>query len=1060
MVSLTSGDFNGDGITDIAFVQNVTEEVTFAPFQTVGVLLGDAVINPTTQTQLHDATTGRPVGSGYFYANAAAPKAAPALLNEIVKPGTDLMASTSLASNNLPSVATGLSANPEVFVFGQQGAKVLTEFSLAVDPATHIPLAGLVATGIALGKVDTNRTAGQPNDIALVDATLQAFTIQDVDNDGHADLIALTKSPQTFLVGLQGDGLGNFVIATNKFAGTGPTSNENSGLFLGTDIALTLVAVDTNTDPAHVGTFDAVGVLFEPSGGPVITEYLLRDGTGAPNFYYNIGTPAAGRAFDPGTIVEDLTVQGLDAFYATAPTLPTAADPAGANLHPAAGYGLLSPESSTYLFADLFIFAAPGSDPTQVLAFPTFIRYLTENGYAVQAGAGGNSTAGAGGAGGVIGAVTDSAAAAMGAISVAFPVSQTYQGEAFLQGGNGGNGFGGGGIGGDVTGVTATYATGAGVLTSNVQLAAGNGGNGTSGDGGRGGNLSLLSITTGVFFSAGNAGNGLHGGQGGSITGNGTGSFDTYTSAVQLVTGIGGEGALQGGAGGNITGWDSEFADFVSTGGYLLYTTGAGGGAAGGSGGSGGSIINSSPDQNQNNLSGTLTLQTGAGGSGLAGGNGGAVNTFINTPTNQSAVPSTLQVLTGNGGIGVSGAGGTGGAITNFTSNATGLAPNEIDFGALAGIGRIIAGDGGTSFGAAGGVGGSITNVTTTTTSTPLVVAAGAGGDGLTVGGDGGSVINSIINSAALQIGKLLVVGGKGGNALASQPADIALPGDADTNDLAHTVLAFGNVLGMAGNGGNISGITQPVGAQTAVDLIAGNGGSTPNASTPLSAVTGVGRGGSVTNVTLTGTVGAISRDTTLGAETNPPIKAYSFTDATGATNTSISAFVDFLAAAGNPNDLLYDASTNFTLDDSVGNVGIVAGAAGTVRASTVTGIAQPAQNGVNGDVTGITAESIMSIVAGSVTSVAPVRTVSGITLTNTDGVLGADRSPTPITLANGQLSYPPDGLIEYFNPTTGGIDATPQPGDTLIDGAIFASTIISSAGTPINGPRVFRVAT
>ena len=1044
VVALAAGDFNGDGITDIAYIQNVTAEVTFASFQTVAVLLGDAPLTPQNTSQALDAThnhqvyntaTGKLAGSGYFYANAAAPKAPAALLNEIFLPGTDLLQATSLTNANLPNATTGLPAAPEILVFAQQGMQSYNTISLTVDPTTHIPLAGFVATGLGLGQVDTNRTLGSTN-ISLTNATLQEFTIQDVDQDGSADIVVLTKTPANFLVDFRGDGKDKFVLDSNPNAG-----GDNSGIALpGNSIDVAITAVDTNTNPAHVGTFDTVGVLSLPTNpAPNVQEFLLQDANGAPTFYTNNGTLPTGRDFSLGTIVQDQTVQGLDAFYATAPTLPTAANPAGANLHPAAGYGVLSPESSTYMDADLFIFAAPGSDPTQVEAFPTFIRYLTANGYVINSGDGGGSTTGVGGAAGSIGGTTNSLGGGTGAVTITFPVSQTYLGEAFLQGGSGGSGFAGGGNGGDVTGVAVRYAVGATLLTSDVQLAAGNGGNGISGDGGNGGSLSLESVQTGVFFGAGNAGSGLHGGQGGSISGNGAGVYDTSTSDVQLTTGNGGEGALAGGQGGNISNWDSQILNFVGTGGLLSYTTGAGGGAAGGTGGAGGSILNSSPDQNQNNLSGSLTLATGAGGGGLSGGAGGAITNFINSATNQSAVPTELTVVTGNGGVGVSGAGGAGGAITSFSSNATGLAPT-FD-GSLAGIGRIIAGDGGASFGAAGGVGGSIASVTATTTSTPLVVAAGAGGNGLTLGGDGGSVTNSSVNSAALQIGKMLVVAGKGGDAFAAQPIDISLPGDADTTDLAHTILAFGGATGTAGNGGNIMNVTQPVGAQTAVDLIAGNGGNTPNAGTATTATTGVGHGGSVTGVTLTGTVGAISRDTTLGAETNPPIQSYSFTDATGATNTSVSAFVDFLAAAANSNNPLYTASTGFVLDDSVGNVGIVAGAAGTVRG------AQPAQDGVNGDVTGITAASIMSIVAGSVDNVAPVRILSGITVTNTDGVLGADKSP--------DAPFGPNGALDYYN--AAGVDvANLAAGYRLIDGAIFASSIEQTAGSLIRGPRVF----
>lgn len=1049
VVALAAGDYNGDGLTDIAYVQNVTFEGTLIAGQTVGVLFGDGVRNPTTGAFQHtQGMTGNLVGSGYFYANPAGGKAASTLQNVFFKPGTDTLQASSLTNANQPNAITGLPAAPETLFFTQQGKGNFTTLNVgSMNPTTHAPLfAGLLSTTNALGKVDTNRTAGQPNDITLVDATIQALTIQDVDQDGHADVLVLTKAPQTFLVGLQGDGLGNFTVATNKFAGSGPTSNENSGLFLGKEVALAFAAVDTNTVPTHAGTFDSVGVLFEPGDGPVITEYLLRDATGAPSFYYNAGGPTAGRTFVVDTPVQDLTVRAFDAFYAIAPTLST-----GANLHPdTTGYGALAPESSDYRFTFLNLFSAPNAVPvgTFLNKFPSGFRYETSNGYDIHAGDGGNAVTGTGGNAGIIGLATASVGGGSGAVAIVFPAALSYEGTASLFGGNGGNGYAGGGTGGDVIGVTTRYAAGASLLTSTVGLQAGFGGSGIGGDGGRGGNLSLLSIETGTSFQAGNGGSGLHGGAGGSITGNQSGVFDTRSTNVTLLTGNGGEGALGGGTGGDISKWDSKFAIFTGTGGFLDYETGAGGGAAGGSGGKGGSIVNSSPDVNENNLAGSLTLATGAGGNGLSGGNGGAITTFVNSASGQSAVPTALSVLTGNGGIGVSGTGGTGGVITSFNSNATGL--TNFSGENLTGLARVIAGDGGVSYGAAGGVGGSIVNSTVTATSTPLIVAGGAGGNGLTAGGNGGAVTNSQLNSAAAQIGKLLVVSGKGGDALAAQAQDITLPNDVPgvdySNDLAHTVLAFGNTRGVGGNGGNIANITQPVGAQTAVDLIAGNGGSTINASTATTASTGVGSGGSVTGVTLTGTVGAISRDISLGAITNPPIKSYSFVDATGTPNTSISALVDFLAQPNN-----FDA-TNFVLDDSVGNVGIVAGRAGLVRG------AQPASDGVNGDVTNITATSIMSIVAGSVDSVAPVRILSGITVTNSDGVLGADKSLPGDPRANSP--YGPNGVLDYFNPTINQVTTSLAAGDSLIDGAIFASRIDSPAGSPIRGPRVFPAAT
>ena len=1042
VVALVAGDFNGDGVTDLAYVQNVTAEFTFTPFQTVGVLLGDSHVS---------ATTGKPVGTGYFYGSTNAPRAAASVLNTIILPAKQIsLQATSLTNTNLPDATTGLPAAPEVFIFSSQGADHFAMYSLAADPTTHIASAGLLETDFALGKVDTNRNLG-PNNIALTQAFVQGLSIQDLDGDGNADVVVLTKTPSNFLITFQGDGAGNLTIQSG--------GGDNAGIFLGTgEVGIAIAATDTNTD-SHMGTFDTVGVLEEPTiPNPLITEVLLRTADGTPSFYYNNGAPTFGRTFDLGIPIQDQTVETLDGFYAIAPTLST-----GVNLHPATGYGALAPESSTYIYADFFLFAAPDAPLAgggDLLA--TTVHYLTENGYLVFAGNGGGAVTGAAGAGGIVGAATTSLGAGTGAITFVLPADPSYEGNLFIQGGNGGNGFGSGGVGGDVLGVAVRYSPAALTLNTPTEIHAGNGGNGIGGDGGRGGNISEASIEFGTEFTAGNAGSGLHGGQGGSITGNGQGVYDTNTTDANLLSGIGGEGALQGGDGGAISGWDS-IINIISPGvASLTYATGSGGGAAGGNGGNGGSIVNSSPDQNENDLNGPLSLTTGAGGSGLSGGSGGAINNFIDTATSQSAVPTSLTIITGNGGVGVSGAGGTGGTITNFSSNATGITSFAGED--LTGIGRVIAGDGGASFGAAGGNGGSLMTIVATATSTPMVVAAGAGGAGLTVGGDGGTVMNATVDSAALQIGKLLVVAGRGGDATAAQPKDITLTGDPDTTDLAHTLLAFGGSQGMAGNGGNITNLTQPVGAQTAVDLIAGNGGNTPNASTSVTTSTGVGHGGSISGVTLTGTVGAISRDLTQGVISNPAIQAYAATDEFGTTTEmSISAIVDLLTNV-NPFDpngvygaIADNASAAATLTIS-GNVGIIAGASGTVRN------AQPARDGVNGDVTSIVAQSYLSIVAGSVEAVAPVRNLSGLTITNSDGVLGADRSPTE--------PYTPNGKLDYFtSPTSTTSVTTLQAGYSLVgglaadgtgtstlsgDGAIFASNIVSTAGLTISGPRVF----
>lgn len=429
---------------------------------------------------------------------------------------------------------------------------------------------------------------------------------------------------------------------------------------------------------------------------------------------------------------------------------------------------------------------------------------------------------------------------------------------------------------------------------------------------------------------------------------------------------------------------------------------------------------------------------------------GGALTNFINQSTSSTGIPLTLDVVTGNGGIGLSGNGGVGGAITNLVANSSGLGTSTF-LGFNTSLVRVLSGTGGASYSGEGGVGGAITNSSVQAVSSPIFVAAGAGGSGLTAGGAGGSLNNNLINSSALNIGKVLVIAGAGGDVSAAAPTDVNVAGDGNTADLAHTFLAFGGTSGIAGDGGSITRLTQPTSAQTAVDLIAGNGGSTLNYGSSLDLHTNVGRGGSVDTVNVTGTIGATDRN--VNSQNNPAIKSYLDTTGTGAENGNLTTFVaatfggvinDSSQATGPrafiPNSLV-------PLDNNLGNVGIVAGVAGHTQGN------QPAQDGINGSVQNITASSIMSIVAGSVDRVAPVQLLSNIVATNLGGQLGADKSPNP---GVAPLFGGPDGVVEYLD-LNGNIVRNLQPGFRLLDGALFAITIQQpSSGSMLSGPRIF----
>ena len=435
-------------------------------------------------------------------------------------------------------------------------------------------------------------------------------------------------------------------------------------------------------------------------------------------------------------------------------------------------------------------------------------------------------------------------------------------------------------------------------------------------------------------------------------------------------------------------------------------------------------------------------MGTGKGGNGLQGGAGGEITNFVNQPTNSQAIPSQLNVVTGAGGIGINGAGGAGGTITNFRSNSLGLDPVT----GLADLVRVVSGQGGASYAGIGGAGGNIIGSTAQAVSSPIAIIAGAGGAGLTQGGDGGTVRDSTFNSASQTLGKVLIVAGAGGDASAALPSDIFIPGDGDTTDLAHAILAFGGNSGVGGNGGNITNIVQPISVQTSVDLIAGNGGSTLNTGNSVTATSNVGMGGSVVNVNLAGNAGNPTTVRT-ASNANQPIRSYTDTNGDGVDDETMQQFVD-TQLTGTVDILGFTPVTGYDRDTffAPGNVGIVAGVAGRVAGN------QPPRDGVNGSVQNIAASSFMSIIAGSVNNIAPVTTVSGLTLKSPDGVLGADKSLPGSATAGG-----PNNLLDYYDQNGNVVHSPVQPGFRLIDGAIYALNIVQPATPPnIAGPRVF----
>lgn len=627
----------------------------------------------------------------------------------------------------------------------------------------------------------------------------------------------------------------------------------------------------------------------------------------------------------------------------------------------------------------------------------------------IQAGNGGTSFLGSGGAGGSIG----STAGTTTAVTITQPATLSHQLTITLTAGTGGDGLVNGGKGGGFAGLNLNYASTAGLLGGEYDLYAANGGDGFFGKGGDGGSLSNFQVSTGRIFVAGDGGTGYQGGNGGTINGTaGTAGYSTYSDVISLTSGRGGDGVVQGGAGGNITGFATEFMPIDGgVGGSLWYHAGVGGDAVAGAGGAGGSILNDSPISKINNLNGPIVIAAGSGGNGLSGGAGGAVSNFVNQTT-ASTVVSVLSVLAGNGGIGVSGNGGLGGSISNVSATATGVGlvtdPNT-GFEDLYQFNRVIAGAGGASYGAAGGNGGTLSSINSTAGSSSEVFAAGVGGAGLTRGGAGGAVTSGTAGSNAGLSSKVLVIAGAGGNAYAA----LSTASNVGTGDstAVKSLIAFGPSNGIGGNGGNISNFLQQGSVDIAVDLIAGNGGSIMNYGLPGDPGTSnVGKGGSLTNTVLAGNAGNV--DSTVA------IVAYNNGDTTG--------FVQ---------DTLVD-SPSTQLTDSLGNVGVVVGSAGSVKG----GLPATDTTLKTGSVTSFNAKGIMSMVAGSVNRIAAINSLSGVVATS--GVYGSYKD-TPVTHTSDTALYlEADGTTTTSAPVAGGI---------LMDGAIYANTVGG-----LSGLRVF----
>ena len=580
---------------------------------------------------------------------------------------------------------------------------------------------------------------------------------------------------------------------------------------------------------------------------------------------------------------------------------------------------------------------------------------------------------------------------------------------------------------GGAAGANAIGAAGGALLDLNVtgrrfDFEAGDGSSGKTG--GKGGSIQSLLftsvdgvVTDTVTINSGRGGDGLAGkaGNGGAVSGVSLIDADLFSLTINdssLGKGDGGDSAgSKGGLGGSVSNVkvaDSDFSIAVNEDEANLYSVRAGDGGDGDKGGGvGGSLLS----MTFTGIGIEVDASAGDGGDALIAGAGGKAGSITKGEFSAQAtvykmvagvisqVPANSSVRAGTGGDGAGsrGAGGLGGSIATVNIDAQGSV-------------TLAAGDGGSGAGAAPGKGGNIHYSGLFATSGDANMAAGDGGAGGTRPAAGGSItgISDDLLSGAFAAENVTVKAGDGSNGGAG--GTIKFFGYGSTaSALLPTPFGDINILGgngsqsgdgrYVGAGGSIINVNGSVSFNkgTTTLIQAGAGGSTPKKG---------GAGGSVTNLSLQrgGNPGVeleiIAGDAGDAPSGNTGAKGGSVNGVT-VIDLSESAVLRHITAGDggdaikkggvggsvtNVNVVNHDIGLRRDVPfgyDSMG--GIFAGAGGVA-----------ATKGIAGNVTGITADAIGSIVAGRGTVPELVNKVESIYLNDSNLLIESEGAFEP----------------------------------------------------------------